>query len=96
MGKYLTKSNYELQQSFALENLKIALKECRANLEDVAYTRVLVASDEQSDLVSAWETIRAEFGQHDVPSILFGVTVLGYANQLVEIEAVAALSPNKV
>ncbi len=95
-GEVPDQSNYELQAKLCVENLKIALKECGANLEDVAYTRVLVASDEQSDLVSAWETIRAEFGQHDVPSILFGVTVLGYANQLVEIEAVAALSPNKV
>jgi hypothetical protein len=32
------------------------------------------------------------FGDHDVPSTLVGVTVLGYRDQLVEIEAVAALS----
>ena len=34
--------------------------------------------------------IRAAFGDYDAPSTLLGVTVLGYADQLVEIEAVAA------
>jgi enamine deaminase RidA (YjgF/YER057c/UK114 family) len=84
-------SDYELQASLCVENLKEALKECGATLKDVAYTRVLVATQKQSDLVTAWETIRKEFGNHDVPSTLTGVTVLGYKNQLVEIEAVAAV-----
>ncbi len=84
-------SDYELQAKLCVENLKEALKECRATLEDVVYTRVIVASHNQSDLVTAWETIRKMFGNHDVPSILSGVTVLGYTNQLVEIEAVAAI-----
>ena len=38
-----------------------------------------------------WGVISDEFGEHDVPSTLTGVTVLGYENQLVEIEAVAAV-----
>ncbi len=54
-------------------------------------TRVLVASSQQADLVEAWEVVRDAFGEHDVPSTLMGVTVLGYDNQLVEIEAVAAV-----
>jgi len=83
--------DYELQAQLCLKNLKEALKECDALLEDIVYTRILVASQNRSDLVTAWETIRKEFGSHDVPSTLFGVTVLGYPNQLVEIEAVAAV-----
>jgi len=31
------------------------------------------------------------FGSHDAPSTLLGVSVLGYPDQLVEVEAVAAL-----
>ena len=54
-------------------------------------TRVLVASSRQHDLVAAWEVVRDSFGEHDVPSTLMGVTVLGYAGQLVEIEATAAV-----
>ncbi|TDL75769.1 RidA family protein [Rhodococcus qingshengii] len=84
-------SDVEMQANLCVENLKEALKECGASLEDIVYTRVLVATQNQKDLVTAWETIRKEFGDHDVPSTLSGVTVLGYRNQLVEIEVVAAV-----
>lgn len=82
---------YEEQAKLCVENLKAALQECGAELTDVAYTRVLVASSDQSDLVAVWQAVREEFGSHDAPSTLSGVTVLGYRGQLVEIEAVAAL-----
>ena len=42
-------------------------------------------------VVAAWDVGRRHFGTHDVPSTLLGVTVLGYPDQLVEVEAVAAL-----
>lgn len=84
-------NDYELQAKLCVENLKEALKDCGATLEDISYTRVIVASQNQADLVTAWDAIRKEFGNHDVPSTLSGVTVLGYTNQLVEIEAVAAV-----
>ena len=45
----------------------------------------------QGLLVAAWRVVRDSFGAHDVPSTLLGVTVLGYEDQLVEIEAVAAV-----
>jgi len=93
-GEIPNLDDYELQAKLCVENLKEALKECDAALEDVVYTRVLVASHDRSDLVTAWEAIRKEFGNHDVPSTLSGVTVLGYTNQLVEIEAVAAVENN--
>lgn len=88
-------NDYELQAKLCVENLKEALKDCGATLEDISYTRVIVASQNQADLVTAWDAIRKEFGNHDVPSTLSGVTVLGYANQLVEIEAVAAVENSK-
>ncbi|MDN5724360.1 MAG: hypothetical protein L0G99_00310 [Propionibacteriales bacterium] len=55
-------------------------------------TRVLVASDRRSDLVAAWDVVHAAFAAHEVPSTLLGVTVLGYEDQLVEVEAVAAVA----
>ncbi|GAA0758332.1 MULTISPECIES: RidA family protein [Clostridium] len=88
-------NDYELQAKLCVENLKEALKDCGATLEDISYTRVIVASQNQADLVTAWDAIRKEFGNHDVPSTLSGVTVLGYTNQLVEIEAVAAVENSK-
>jgi hypothetical protein len=35
--------------------------------------------------------VRRHFGDHDPPSTLLGVSVMGYPGQLVEVEAVAAL-----
>lgn len=66
-----------------------------ATLTDVISTRVLVASSAQRDLVTAWDVIHAAFGPHDAPSTLLGVTVLGYDDQLVEVEAVAALPADR-
>jgi enamine deaminase RidA (YjgF/YER057c/UK114 family) len=83
--------DYAAQAKKAVENMLVALEEAGAGIEDVISTRVLVASADQSDLVSAWDVVRAFFGDHDAPSTLLGVTVLGYPDQLVEIEAVAAV-----
>lgn len=80
------------QAACAVENMRTALAEASASIGDVINTRVLVASTSQADLVTAWEVVRDAFGEHDVPSTLMGVTVLGYDNQLVEIEAVAAVT----
>lgn len=79
------------QAAQAVANLRTALKDAGATLQDVISTRVLVATHRQPDLVTAWEVVRDAFGDHDVPSTLMGVTVLGYHDQLVEIEAVAAV-----
>jgi len=83
--------DYAGQAAKAIENLRTALADSGASLEDVLSTRVLVASTRQEDLVAAWEVVRDSFGDHDPPSTLTGVTVLGYTDQLVEIEAVAAV-----
>ena len=83
--------DYAGQAAKAVANLRTALADAGASLEDVLATRVLVASARQEDLVAAWEVVRDSFGDHDVPSTLMGVTVLGYTDQLVEIEAVAAV-----
>lgn len=83
--------DYAAQAEKCVENLTEALRAAGATIQDVVSTRVLVASSTQADLVAAWEVVRDAFGDHDVPSTLMGVTVLGYDDQLVEIEAVAAV-----
>jgi enamine deaminase RidA (YjgF/YER057c/UK114 family) len=42
------------QAKLCVDNLKEALKECGASLEDVAYTRILVASQDREDLADVW------------------------------------------
>lgn len=83
--------DYAAQAEKSIENMRLALEAAGAGIKDVISTRVLVASTDQADLVTAWEAVREAFGDHDVPSTLMGVTVLGYRDQLVEIEAVAAI-----
>ncbi|TFD76986.1 RidA family protein [Cryobacterium fucosi] len=90
-GSTVGVGDFAAQADKAMENLVTALRAAGAQLEDVLSTRVLVASSNQSDLVDAWAVVRAAFGQHDAPSTLMGVTVLGYKDQLVEIEAIAAV-----
>ncbi|GAA4700338.1 RidA family protein [Streptomyces youssoufiensis] len=90
-GSTAAVGDYAGQAAKALENLRTALADAGAELTDVISTRVLVASQRQADLVTAWEVVRDGFGDHDVPSTLMGVTVLGYDDQLVEIESVAAV-----
>ncbi|MEU1211278.1 RidA family protein [Streptomyces sp. NPDC005791] len=90
-GSTAAVGDYAGQAAKALENMKTALAAAGAGLEDVISTRVLVASARREDLVTAWEVVRNAFGDHDVPSTLLGVTVLGYDDQLVEIEGVAAV-----
>ncbi|MFC4376127.1 RidA family protein [Nocardia halotolerans] len=95
-GTTVAHGDYAGQAAKSVENLRVALEAAGASLLDVISTRVLVASTEQADLVAAWEVVRDAFGTHDVPSTLFGVTVLGYDHQLVEIEAVAAVRDQAV
>jgi enamine deaminase RidA (YjgF/YER057c/UK114 family) len=92
-GRTVGIGDYAAQATACVDNLRQALRDAGAQLSDVAYTRVLVASSRQADLVTAWEAVRDAFGDHDPPSTLLGVTVLGYDDQLVEVEAVAALAP---
>ena len=90
-GKVPFINDYELQAKLCVDNLKQALKDSGVSLRNVVYTRVIVATQNQTDLVTTWDMVKKEFGDHDVPSTLSGVTVLGYPDQLVEIEAVAAI-----
>ncbi|MEJ5913495.1 RidA family protein [Pseudokineococcus sp. 1T1Z-3] len=83
--------DYAAQAAACVSTMTAALAAAGAGLSDVISTRVLVASTKQDDLVRAWEVVRDAFGDHDPPSTLLGVTVLGYDDQLVEIEAVAAV-----
>jgi enamine deaminase RidA (YjgF/YER057c/UK114 family) len=70
-------------------NLVEALRECGATLSDVVKSTIYVASPDRGDLGLVWNVVREFFGDHDAPSTLLGVSVLGWDDQLVEVEAVA-------
>jgi enamine deaminase RidA (YjgF/YER057c/UK114 family) len=88
-GNVVGAGDMAAQAGQAMANLAVALAAAGAGLTDVLKTTVFVASAARRDLVAAWDVVRAAFGDHDAPSTLLGVAVLGYDGQLVEIEAVA-------
>jgi enamine deaminase RidA (YjgF/YER057c/UK114 family) len=79
------------QAAQVMANLRVILADAGASLDDVVRTTVYVASAQQRDLVAAWEVVRDALAPHDPPSTLLGVAALGYDDQLVEVDAVAAL-----
>jgi enamine deaminase RidA (YjgF/YER057c/UK114 family) len=92
-GKVVAAADIAGQMRQALSNLRTALAECGATLQDVLKTTIYVASNNRDDLLAAWNEVAAAFGEHDAPSTLVGVAVLGYQGQLVEIEATAVARP---
>ncbi|MEV8325602.1 RidA family protein [Kitasatospora sp. NPDC056731] len=90
-GRTVAVGDYAGQAHQVMRNLITALEDAGAGLTDVARTTVYVASADQADLVAVWDVYRAYMGEHDAPSTLLGVSVLGYHDQLVEVEAVAVL-----
>ena len=79
------------QAEQVMANLRVALQAAGADLVDVVKTTVYVATQRREDLLAAWDVVSRHFGDHDAPSTLLGVAVLGYPDQLVEVEAIAAL-----
>jgi enamine deaminase RidA (YjgF/YER057c/UK114 family) len=91
-GATVAVGDYAGQAEQVMRNLVTALRGAGAELTDVVKTTVYVASNRQEDLVEAWDVVRSRMGEHDAPSTLLGVAVLGYDDQLVEVEAVAVTS----
>jgi enamine deaminase RidA (YjgF/YER057c/UK114 family) len=81
--------DYAGQAARVMGNLEAALAAADARLDDVAKTTVYVATQRREDLLAVWQVVRAAFGDHDAPSTLLAVPMLGYEDQLVEVEAVA-------
>lgn len=91
-GAIVAPGDVPAQAARTMINLVAALAASGCSLADVAKTTVYVATTDRYDLVDAWHVVRSAFGDHDPPSTLVGVTLLGYPDQLVEIEAVAVRS----
>jgi enamine deaminase RidA (YjgF/YER057c/UK114 family) len=92
-GRVVAPRDIAVQTRKALDNLRIALEESGAALCDVLKTTIFVSTSSRDDLAAAWDEVAAGFGDYDPPSTLVGVAVLGYPDQLVEIEAIAVAGP---
>lgn len=77
-----------------IANIEVALAHLGRRPGDVARTVVYVASGDRKDLAAVWEQLTASSlaGAFTSASTLLGVTSLGYAGQLVEVDVTVALS----
>jgi enamine deaminase RidA (YjgF/YER057c/UK114 family) len=88
-GHVVTPGDRVAQATRCVANLLEALAERGASANDMLKTTIYVVADTREDLVAVWEVVEARIGR--VPSTLLGVSLLGYPDQLVEIEAIAAI-----
>lgn len=91
-GETVGVGDYVAQTHQVMRNLTSVLETAGASLTDIVRTTVYVASAHREDLGAAWRIYRQHMNGHDVPSTLVGVTVLGYDDQLVEVDAVAVVA----
>jgi enamine deaminase RidA (YjgF/YER057c/UK114 family) len=89
-GRVVEPGDLEAQAARTAENLLAALAAAGSGPESLLKTTVYVVAGERSDLVRVWDVVATRLGR--TPSTLLGVSFLGYADQLVEIEAIAALA----
>jgi enamine deaminase RidA (YjgF/YER057c/UK114 family) len=88
-GRVVAPGDLEAQAAQAAANLLEALTQAGAGPTDLLKTTIYVVGEQRADLVRAWDVVSARLGR--APSTLLGVSFLGYPEQLVEIEAVAAV-----
>ena len=69
-----------------LASLELLLKCHDFEKRDIQHLTIYVVGDRES-LACAWRAIKEEFPQGVPPATLLGVALLGYDNQLVEIDA---------
>jgi enamine deaminase RidA (YjgF/YER057c/UK114 family) len=88
-GRVVAPGDLETQAARAADNLLEALAEAGARADDLLKTTIYVVGEERADLVRAWDVVSGRLGR--APSTLLGVSFLGYPEQLVEIEGIAAV-----
>jgi enamine deaminase RidA (YjgF/YER057c/UK114 family) len=91
-GAIVAPGDHAGQAERTVDNLLAALARHGAGPEHLVRTTVYVVGG-RDDLGAVWEVVRARLAPHRPPSTLLGVSVLGYRDQLVEIDGIAAL-PN--
>ena len=88
-GNLVGRGDLEAQTQTVIDNLVTALEAAGVSANEVVKTTIYVVGREREDLSRAWRV----FAGSDLvtaPSTLVGVGLLGYDDQLVEIEAIAA------
>lgn len=91
-GVVVGPGDHRAQAQQAVDNLLAVLLAKGAGPEHLVRTTVYAVGS-RDDLAAVWAVIAGRLDPHAPPSTLLGVTVLGYPEQLVEIDGIAAV-PN--
>ena len=89
-GQVVSPGDPEAQAVAALANLEAILELHGAGIQHLVRTTIYVVGAHE-DLVAVWGVVASGLAPQRPPSTLLGVSMLGYANQLVEIDGIAAL-----
>jgi enamine deaminase RidA (YjgF/YER057c/UK114 family) len=89
-GELVGEGDVAAQTRQVIDNLLGALETGGASAEDVVKMTVYVVATNNEPLITAWDVVR-DSALVGAPSTLLGVSALGYAGQLVEIEAIAVV-----
>jgi len=89
-GAVVAAGDVAAQAARTVDNLLAVLARHGAGPGDLVRTTIYVVGS-RDDLVAAWEVIAGRLAPNRPPSTLLGVACLGYADQLVEIDGIAAL-----
>jgi adhesin HecA-like repeat protein len=89
-GQVIGQGDYRLQAEQTIDNLLEVLAGHGAGREHLVRTTIYVVGDHQN-LSQVWDTVSAGLAPHRPPSTLLGVSCLGYPDQLVEIDGIAAI-----
>jgi enamine deaminase RidA (YjgF/YER057c/UK114 family) len=90
-GTVVAPGDFDAQALRTVDNLLAALAQHAVGPESLLKTTVFVVARERSDLVRVWEVVSSRLGR--APSTLLGVSLLGYPDQLIEIETIATIAP---
>ena len=88
-GRVVAPGDHREQARVALASLLTVLATHGCGPQDLVRTTIYVVG-EREDLVAVWDVVSSGLAPHRPPSTLLGVTVLGYPDQLVEIDGIAA------
>jgi enamine deaminase RidA (YjgF/YER057c/UK114 family) len=88
-GQVVAPGDHQEQARVALANLLAVLATHGCRAQHLVRTTIYVVGD-RDDLVRVWDIVSSGLAPARPPSTLLGVTVLGYPDQLVEIDGIAA------
>ncbi len=85
-GELVGKSDPYKQAQQCLMNLELLIKAHKFNKADIQHLTIYVVGDREN-LANAWQAVKEAFPNGVPPATLLGVALLGYSDQLVEVDA---------